>query len=55
MVALVTPGDWNHGAGSDLLARDATGRLWLYPGDNAGGLGPAVAIGSGWNVMDYLG
>jgi ABC-type dipeptide/oligopeptide/nickel transport system permease subunit len=29
MVALVTFGDWNHGAGGDLLARDAAGRLWF--------------------------
>ena len=39
----------------ELLTRDAASRLWLYPGDNAGGFGTPVAIGSGWTLMDDIG
>jgi len=35
MTALVSPGNWDRACGNDLLTRDAAGRLWLYPGDNA--------------------
>ena len=34
---------------NDLLAQDTTGRLLLFPGDNAGGFGKPRQIGSGWN------
>jgi hypothetical protein len=54
--ALVTPGNWDRTAGNDLLARDAGGRLWVYPGNNAGGFGAKRQIGtSTWKVMTYLG
>jgi hypothetical protein len=55
MTALVTPGNWDRAGGNDLLARDAAGALWLYPGDNAGGFGSRRAVGSGWNIMNYIG
>ncbi|MCT9094353.1 VCBS repeat-containing protein [Streptomyces sp. ASQP_92] len=32
----------------DLIARDVTGTLWMYPGDDKGGLGPRVQLGTGW-------
>lgn len=55
MNALVTPGNWDRAAGNDLLTRDLRGRLWLNPGDNAGGFGPRRQIGHGWNGMTYIG
>jgi hypothetical protein len=41
--------------GNDLLARDADGTLWLYPGDSAGGFSARRSVGSGWNGMTYVG
>ena len=55
MTALVTPGDWDRAGGNDLFARDAKGRLWLYPGDNAGGFGWPHQIDTGWNIMTDIG
>jgi hypothetical protein len=55
MSALVTSGNWDRAAGNDLLTRDFGGRLWLYPGDNAGVFGPPRQIGQGWNGMTYIG
>ena len=51
MTALVDL-DGNRDGVSDLYARDADGRLWLYSGDGAGGLGArASRSGSGWSTM----
>jgi hypothetical protein len=33
MTALQAAGDMNSDGKDDLLARDSTGRLWIYPGD----------------------
>ena len=55
MTALVTVGNWDRAAGNDLIARDGSGALWLYPGNNAGGFGAPRQIGNGWNVMSYIG
>ena len=55
MTALVTPGNWDRTNGNDLLARDAAGTLWLYPGNNAGGFAAARSVGSGWSGMTYIG
>jgi hypothetical protein len=38
--------------GPDVMARDtATGALWLYPTDGAGGWHARRQVGSGWNTM----
>lgn len=48
-------GDWDGDGAPDLIARDpATGALWLYRGDGAGGFAGARAVGRGWNVADTL-
>lgn len=41
---------------ADLLARDAEGGLWLYPGTglNAKPFGSKVKIGTSWNIYDQL-
>ncbi len=54
MTALVTPGDWDGDGFADILARDASGVLWLYPGDGLGGLLPERQISSGWNAMTSI-
>ncbi|WDM16161.1 VCBS repeat-containing protein [Streptomyces lavenduligriseus] len=32
----------------DLIARDVSGTLWMFPGDDKGGLGARVQLGTGW-------
>ncbi|MEE6272311.1 FG-GAP-like repeat-containing protein [Georgenia wangjunii] len=55
MDALVGAGDIDGDRRSDVLARErATGYLWLYPGDGAGGWLARVRVGNGWGVMDAL-
>ncbi|MFJ4169884.1 FG-GAP-like repeat-containing protein [Paenarthrobacter sp. NPDC089714] len=38
----------------DLFARDAAGRLLLYPTDGHGHWKPARVIGTGWNIFNYV-
>lgn len=50
--SLVGPGDFNSDGTADILAREtATGHLWLYRGNGAGGWLPRTRVGHGWNVM----
>ena len=39
---------------TDLVARDATGTLWLYPGNGSGGLLARRKMGSGWNTLTAI-
>ncbi|MFJ4171401.1 FG-GAP-like repeat-containing protein [Paenarthrobacter sp. NPDC089714] len=43
--------DYNADGKTDILARDAGGLLWLYPGNGNGGWLPRLQVGQGWNVM----
>jgi hypothetical protein len=53
--ALVAPGDVNGDGDADLWAREAaTGILWFYAGDGAGGFVSRAAVGSGWGMHDVL-
>ncbi|MFE4082248.1 FG-GAP repeat domain-containing protein [Paenarthrobacter sp. YIM B13468] len=54
MTAIVGPGKFQSEFTDDLLARDANGDLWLYPGTGAGILKPRMQVGVGWNVMTAL-
>jgi SpoIID/LytB domain protein len=54
MTALVGPGDFTGDGSADLLARDTSGRLWLYPGNGKGSFGKRKQIGTGWNGMTAL-
>jgi hypothetical protein len=47
LAGIVAPGDVTGDGDADLFARDAAGRLWLYPGNGAGGLGVRRLIGAG--------
>jgi len=40
--------------GSAVIAGDAGGRLWRYPGDGAGGFASRHQIGVGWNAMTAI-
>jgi len=46
--------DFNGDGFTDLVARDAAGTLWLYPGNGAGGFLPRHQIGTGWNIMTAI-
>ncbi|MER7764056.1 FG-GAP-like repeat-containing protein [Streptomyces sp. NPDC097619] len=52
----VGPGDLTGDGKGDLLARDRSGTLWLYPGDGAfeSSLGTRVKVGTGWQGYDAL-
>ncbi|MGP0223725.1 FG-GAP repeat domain-containing protein [Paenarthrobacter sp. NCHU4564] len=52
--ALLGPGDFNGDGKGDVLARDASGTLYLYAGDGTGGWKPAQVIGKGWNIFDQI-
>jgi Zn-dependent metalloprotease len=46
--------DLNRDGSTDLVARDAAGRLWLYPGNGVGGYLARRLIGTGWNIMNVI-
>ena len=51
MTMIIAPGDMNSDRKADMLARDSSGALWLYPGNGSGGWQTRAKVGSGWNVM----
>ncbi|WP_159039724.1 FG-GAP-like repeat-containing protein [Streptomyces sp. TP-A0356] len=51
---LVSVGDLNRDGHDDLIARDASGELWMYPGTGRGGFGSRVALGGGWNTYTRI-
>ncbi|QHK19613.1 polysaccharide deacetylase family protein [Pseudarthrobacter psychrotolerans] len=46
--------DFNGDGKTDLIARDASGELWLYPGTGAGDWFKRIDLGAGWNVMSTI-
>ncbi|MFD5428603.1 trypsin-like serine protease [Streptomyces sp. NPDC127084] len=56
--ALITVGDVNSDGHADLLVRDTTGKLWLYPGNgkSSGGIfGTRKDFGTGWQAYNLFG
>ncbi|MFI9117522.1 hypothetical protein [Streptomyces venezuelae] len=51
---LTATGNIGGGTAGDLVARDKTGVLWLYPGKSDGTLAPRVRLGGGWNQYTDL-
>ncbi|MFP3599703.1 FG-GAP repeat domain-containing protein, partial [Chryseobacterium sp. SIMBA_029] len=51
---IVPTKDFNGDGRSDILARDTSGVLWLYPGNGAGGLQTRVQAGTGWTAMTMV-
>jgi hypothetical protein len=54
MTAILSPGDFNGDRTADLLARDSSGRLWLYPRSATGTWQARVLVGTGWNGFNRL-
>lgn len=46
--------DWNGDLATDLVARDGSGRLLLYPGTGSGGFTAARQIASGWGGFSVI-
>ncbi|WP_369145838.1 VCBS repeat-containing protein [Streptomyces sp. R44] len=51
---IIAPGNLGGAPAADLLARDAAGVLWMYPGKGNGTYGPRVRVGGGWNGYTRL-
>ncbi|MEU5277132.1 FG-GAP-like repeat-containing protein [Streptomyces asoensis] len=47
--------DLNADTYPDVVARDASGVLWLYPGNGSNGLGTRSQLGTGWNGFSFAG
>ncbi|MEX0171899.1 FG-GAP repeat domain-containing protein [Streptomyces sp. LMG1-1-1.1] len=47
-------GDLGGSTVGDLLAREKTGVLWLYPGNGVGGFGGRLKVGTGWQIYDKI-
>ncbi|MDR1799294.1 MAG: FG-GAP-like repeat-containing protein, partial [Bifidobacteriaceae bacterium] len=43
------PGDWDGDKKSDVITVDQAGAMWLYKGNNHGGIGTKVQNGRGWS------
>ncbi|MFD6890303.1 FG-GAP repeat domain-containing protein [Streptomyces sp. NPDC059957] len=53
--SLVSTGDLTGDGKADLLARSsASGYLYLYPNNGAGGFAPRVKVGTGWNIYKKM-
>ncbi|MEV0092616.1 VCBS repeat-containing protein [Streptomyces sp. NPDC050738] len=53
---LLVPGDLTGDGRADILGRDASGVLWLYPGTGkaATPYGTRIKVGTGWNIYNSL-
>jgi len=54
LAAVTRLSDFNKDGATDLIARDAAGRLWLYPGNGSGEFKSRRQIGVGWNSMTAI-
>ncbi|NEN04939.1 hypothetical protein G3T36_03550 [Diaminobutyricibacter tongyongensis] len=54
LTAIVAPGDFNNDGIPDVITRDTTGALRLYPGNGSGGWGASLRIGAGWNGLNTI-
>ena len=46
--------DFTGDSRADLVARDSSGVLYIYPGNGAGNFGSRIRLGSGWNAMTAI-
>lgn len=46
--------DFTGDGNADVVSRDETGRLYVYPGNGSGGWKPRIAYGWGWNAMTAI-
>jgi hypothetical protein len=54
MTSLIGVGDMNDDGRGDLIARDASGVLWLYVGDGAGSFRGRSRLGANWNQFSAM-
>ena len=54
MTAILGSGDFDYDNDADVLARDSSGVLWLYPNSGRGSFQPRRKVGSGWNGFTAL-
>jgi Tol biopolymer transport system component len=54
LAAVTRLSDFNRDGVTDLVARDAAGRLWLYPGNGSGEFKSRHQMGVRWNTMTAL-
>jgi hypothetical protein len=47
-------GDFDGDGAQDVIARDRSGKLWLYPGNGRGGWGSRRQIGAGWASLTFI-
>ncbi|MFK0022795.1 FG-GAP repeat domain-containing protein [Streptomyces sp. NPDC090798] len=52
MATITATGDLNGDGHGDLIARDSSGTLWLYPGTGHGTFGTRTSLGGGWKSMN---
>ncbi|MGA8789776.1 MAG: VCBS repeat-containing protein [Paenarthrobacter sp.] len=52
--SLSSPGDFDGDGRMDVLARDASGQLWLYRGNGRGGWLGSSVIGTGWGGFSEI-
>jgi len=51
---VLSPGDFNGDGTNDILAKDSSGRLFLYAGTGDGGFLAGRQVGSGWNSFTSI-
>ncbi|MEU3603462.1 VCBS repeat-containing protein [Streptomyces sp. NPDC006798] len=51
---VISPGSLGGAASADLIARDGSGKLWLYLGHSDGKLTGRTLIGTGWNIYSHI-
>ncbi|WP_223257127.1 S8 family serine peptidase [Arthrobacter globiformis] len=51
---VIAAGDFTGDGKADVLARENSGFLWLYPGNGRGGWLARQQVGSGWNVFSSV-
>ncbi|MDQ0577734.1 hypothetical protein [Agromyces albus] len=47
-------GDFTGDGNDDVMGRDSSGRLWLYPGDGFSGWKPQSVVGTGWSSLSFV-
>jgi hypothetical protein len=55
MTAIAAVGDLNGDGHPDLVGRDSTGSVWLYPNTGSATLGSRSLLASAWGTNTWIG